>query len=92
MIYPKTAVFDNVENDTPIDIPASNSVVNTTNENTVWNQIRKGLREELGEAVDETWFFAHLMLLFSRSLKASWFGTNASIKLLSLFVLNLYLL
>ncbi|AAY62256.1 unknown (plasmid) [Rickettsia felis URRWXCal2] len=56
MIYPKTAVFDNVENDTPIDIPASNSVVNTTNENTVWNQIRKGLREELGEAVDETWF------------------------------------
>lgn len=25
-------------------------------ENTVWNQIRKGLKEELGEVVDEIWF------------------------------------
>lgn len=25
-------------------------------ENTVWNQIRKGLREELGRAIDEAWF------------------------------------
>ncbi|CAK6519405.1 DnaA N-terminal domain-containing protein [Rickettsia helvetica] len=25
-------------------------------ENTVWNQIRKGLREELGEAIDAVWF------------------------------------
>ena len=39
-----------------MDILEVGSKLNTTGENTVWNQIRKGLREELGEAIDAVWF------------------------------------
>ena len=39
-----------------VGILESSQELDTIEENTVWNQIRKGLREELGAAVDEVWF------------------------------------
>lgn len=50
----KTCHIDHREK--PIDILEAGSKLNKTDENTVWHQIRQGLREEFGEVVDTTWF------------------------------------
>lgn len=56
MIYPKTTKSFIVSNNEAVDILTSSQELDTIEENTVWHQIRKGLREELGEAIDEVWF------------------------------------
>lgn len=54
--YPKIKEPDIISNSKDIGILASSQELDTTGENTVWNQIRISLREELGEAIDEVWF------------------------------------
>ncbi len=53
---PNTTTLDTGSHDSAVDIPVDTSVVNTTKENPIWNQIRKGLIEELGEHIDRVWF------------------------------------
>jgi hypothetical protein len=47
---------DIIANSEDIGILESSQEFDKIEEKTVWNQIRKGLREELGAAVDEVWF------------------------------------
>ena len=54
--YSKIKEPDIISNSEDIGILDNSQEFDTTNENTVWNQIRKGLREELGEAIDAVWF------------------------------------
>jgi hypothetical protein len=54
--YSKIKESDIISNNTSVGILASSLGKEATNENTVWNQIRKGLIEELGEAIDKSWF------------------------------------
>jgi hypothetical protein len=60
ILSPKTIAFNNDTNGEPIETLASSNtsaaISEEVLENTVWNQIRKGLREELGEAIDRVWF------------------------------------
>ncbi|KJW03735.1 dnaA N-terminal domain protein [Rickettsia argasii T170-B] len=56
MKYPKTAVSAIISNSKDIGILESSKELNTIEENTAWNQIRNGLIEELGEAIDAVWF------------------------------------
>jgi hypothetical protein len=39
-----------------LEISATSKELDATNENTVWQEIRKGLIEEFGEAIDAVWF------------------------------------
>ncbi|ODA36640.1 hypothetical protein A8V33_04000 [Rickettsia sp. wb] len=41
---------------TPVDMLVDSSKEDKTNESTAWHQIRKGLREELGDGIDTAWF------------------------------------
>jgi hypothetical protein len=54
--YFKIKEPDIISNSKDIGILDNSQELDTTSENTVWHQIRKGLREELGEAIDEVWF------------------------------------
>ncbi|MFP3013043.1 MAG: DnaA N-terminal domain-containing protein [Rickettsia sp.] len=56
MIYHKTTKSSIVSNSKAVDILTSSKELDTIEENTVWNQIRKGLIEELGEVVYTVWF------------------------------------
>ena len=57
---PKSSTTDIEFNDKSMKILGSSrrTVSNTEaiTENTMWHQVRKGLREELGDAIDEVWF------------------------------------
>ena len=54
--YSKIKEPDIISSSKDIGILASSQELDATSENTVWHQIRKGLREELGEAIDTVWF------------------------------------
>lgn len=54
--YSKIKKPDIIFNSKDIGILDIGKEFDTTNKNTVWKQIRKGLREELGEAIDAVWF------------------------------------
>jgi len=54
--YYKIKEPDIIANSKDIGILDIGKEFDTTNANTVWNQIRKSLIEELGAAVDEVWF------------------------------------
>jgi hypothetical protein len=54
--YSKIKEPDMITNSKDIGSLESSKALDTIAENTVWHQIRKGLREELGEAIDEVWF------------------------------------
>lgn len=54
--YSKIKEPDIISSSKDIGILESSKEFDTTGENTVWHQIRKGLIEELGEAVDRVWF------------------------------------
>lgn len=54
--YSKIKEPDIIANSKDIGILDTGKEFDTTNANTVWNQIRKSLIEELGAAVDEVWF------------------------------------
>ncbi|MCX4084720.1 hypothetical protein N7281_07900 [Rickettsia hoogstraalii] len=60
ILLPKTPAFNNDANGEPIEtLDSSNTsaaISEEVLENTAWHQIRKGLRKELGEVVDEAWF------------------------------------
>lgn len=54
--YSKIKEPDIISNSKDIGILDSSKELDTIEENTVWNQIRKGLIEELGEHIDKSWF------------------------------------
>ncbi|HJD66734.1 MAG TPA: chromosomal replication initiator DnaA, partial [Rickettsia endosymbiont of Bembidion nr. Transversale] len=54
--YSKIKESDIITNNKDIGSLESSKELDKIEENTVWNQIRQGLREELGEAIDEVWF------------------------------------
>nr|WP_041472060.1 DnaA N-terminal domain-containing protein [Rickettsia africae] len=54
--YSKIKESDIISNIKDIGILDIGKELDKIEENTVWNQIRKGLREELGEAIDAVWF------------------------------------
>lgn len=56
IILPKTIAFNNDADDKSTENLASSNKSSEISENTVWHQIRNGLREELGDAIDEAWF------------------------------------
>ena len=52
----KTITSDIASAGKSMGISEQSRALGTANENTVWNQIRKSLREEFGEAIDTVWF------------------------------------
>jgi len=56
MLLPKTTTSDIVPDGKYIGNSEQNKALDTTSENTLWDQIRKGLIEELGRAIDTVWF------------------------------------
>jgi hypothetical protein len=54
--YSKIKESDIISNSEDIGSLDIGKQFDTTGKNTVWGQIRKVLREELGEAIDEVWF------------------------------------
>jgi DNA-binding MarR family transcriptional regulator len=54
--YSKIKEPDIISNSKDIGSLESSKVLDTIAENTAWHQIRKGLREELGEVIDTVWF------------------------------------
>ena len=54
--YSKIKEPDIITNSKNIGSLESSKESEITTENPVWHQIRKGLREELGDAIDEVWF------------------------------------
>ncbi|WP_395476634.1 DnaA N-terminal domain-containing protein [Rickettsia endosymbiont of Pantilius tunicatus] len=53
---PKTSKADIAYNNKSIKHLALSNTSLAKSENTVWNQIRQGLREELGDHIDQAWF------------------------------------
>ena len=60
ILSPKTIAFNNDTNGKPIETLASSNTSSSKPEeipeNAVWDQIRKDLREELGDHIDQAWF------------------------------------
>ena len=54
--YSKIKEPDIISSSKDIGSLETGSQLNTTSENTAWQEIRKGLREELGAAIDQAWF------------------------------------
>jgi DNA-binding MarR family transcriptional regulator len=54
--YSKIKESDIISSSKDIGSLESSKALATIAANTVWHQIRKGLREELGDAIDEVWF------------------------------------
>nr|ADD74118.1 chromosomal replication initiator protein DnaA-like protein [Rickettsia felis] len=54
--YSKIKEPDIISSNKDIGILDIGKELDATNKNTVWHQIRKGLRKELGEHIDQAWF------------------------------------
>lgn len=88
MRYPKIKESAIIPNSTPVDILTSSGGLDTVEANKAWHQIRKGLIEELGEAIDKAWFSkatakecratATLTLTMPTRFMADWVRNNYS--------------